>query len=1025
MALAYPRLTAEAREEIACDHFTNALSDPDFALKVKERAPKSLDEALNVALRLEAWAKSVKDSRQGDDRPDQQRSKARAAGKQDTSKTSQGSGSNDRVIKLEAKVTQLTEELKRLSETPASPDKATVTPGAPAPSPPFQKQGAEANVSAREGPRPLIPPGQHYHPPPMQNTPSFQSQPPVCWCCGLPGHISRNCPSKRPGISGPPPSHFANRGSKNFQDNANVYVMMTLMGKEVPCLVDSGCDVTIVPKSLTDRYKTLDVRASTRLIWAANNTSIQINGETELPFMLGERCLWTPVLVSEDVEEIMLGIDWLEHHKCIWDFRTGHLTIDGQETVTLRRRGHFRCQRVLAQEYQEIPPRSQKDVLARVTLLSAKGAPKDMMVDTRQLCPGLYVGRTLLPTSHHDVKVRVANTTEKPQHIPLNTCLGPAIPMTVVTSDGMDSVFSEKGPSCVNMTPHMDGTFAELINPVLQKLPPDVTPAQRHQVVDFLREYDDMFSRSAFDMGRTTLVEHMIDTGTQRPIRQPLRRHPRAHLEEIDQQVNELLQNDFIEPAASPWASNVVLVRKKDGSYRLCVDYRQLNAATYKDSYPLPHIDTCLGSMNGAVWFSTLDLRSGYHNIPIREADRDKTAFITRRGCFRYKVMPFGLTCAPSVFQRLMDLVLCGLTYETCLVYLDDIIVFSRDFDTHLELLREIFTRLRLANLKVHIKKCCLFQRRVNFLGHVLTKTGIEVQPEKAEAVRTWPTPRNLSEVRSFVGLCSYYRRFIAGFADLAAPLHALTRKNVRFQWTSDQEQAFKTLKERLTSAPILGMPRDDGTYYLDTDASNFGLGAVLSQHQDGYEVVLAYASRTLSSAERNYEVTRRELLAVVYGLKVYRQYLLGRRFVIRTDHSALQSLRRTPEPIGQQACWQAYIKQFDFEIQHRPGARHTNADALSRRPSLGVEVESEEEVQRLHVVTSSRPANSGPQEQVSAGEPLASLQLKDPDIGPVLKLRLQQANQPRPEEVLPESEAVKTLWGMWHSLEVKDGVLY
>ena len=245
-------------------------------------------------------------------------------------------------------------------------------------------------------------------------------------------------------------------------------------------------------------------------------------------------------------------------------------------------------------------------------------------------------------------------------------------------------------------------------------------------------------------MGRTTLVEHTIDTGDHRPIRQVLRRHPRAHLDEIDRQIDELRQNDFIEPAAGPWSSNVVLVKKKDGSYRLCVDYRQLKAITYKDSYPLPHIDTCLGSMNGAVWFSTLDLRSGYH-------DRDKTAFITRRGCLRYKVMPFGLTCALSVFQRLMDLVLCGLTYETCFVYLDDIIVFSRDFDSYVERLREIFDRLKKANLKLHIKKCCLFQRRVSFLGHVLTEHGIKVQSDKVEAVQSWPTPRNLTEVRSFV----------------------------------------------------------------------------------------------------------------------------------------------------------------------------------------------------------------------------------------------------------------------------------
>jgi len=244
------------------------------------------------------------------------------------------------------------------------------------------------------------------------------------------------------------------------------------------------------------------------------------------------------------------------------------------------------------------------------------------------------------------------------------------------------------------------------------------------------------FSRGAFDIRCTNLVEHSINTESNRLIKQALRQHPRAHLDIIDQQVDELLQNDFIEPAVSSWASNVVLVCKKDGYHRLCVDYIAVNSVTYKNTYPLPHIDTCLGSMDGAVWFSTLDLRSRYYAISIKKTDRDKTTFITRRGSFRYKVMPFGLTCAPSVFRRLMDWALCGLTYDCCLVYLDNIIVFARDFDTHLHRLQAVFDRLRTAILKLHINKCCLFQRRVEFLCHVLSESGVEVQTAKVEAVQ-------------------------------------------------------------------------------------------------------------------------------------------------------------------------------------------------------------------------------------------------------------------------------------------------
>jgi len=249
-----------------------------------------------------------------------------------------------------------------------------------------------------------------------------------------------------------------------------------------------------------------------------------------------------------------------------------------------------------------------------------------------------------------------------------------------------------------------------------------------------------------------------------------------------------------------------------------------------------------------------------------------------------------------------MDLVLCGLTYITCLVYLDDIIVYLRDFDSHVQRLQKVFERLRGANLKLHVKKCCLFQRKVAFLGHVISEAGIEVQDDKVAAVRDWPTPQNLSELRSFLGLCSYYRRFIPGFADVAAPLHALQRKQAPFVWTREPEEAFNRLKERLTSAPVLGMPTDEGTFYLDCDASDVGLGAVLGQKQGDSEVVNAYSSRALSRAERNYDVTRRELLAIVNSLKTYKQYLLGRHFVIRTDRAALQWLRRTPEPMAQLA---------------------------------------------------------------------------------------------------------------------------
>ena len=241
--------------------------------------------------------------------------------------------------------------------------------------------------------------------------------------------------------------------------------------------------------------------------------------------------------------------------------------------------------------------------------------------------------------------------------------------------------------------------------------------------------------------------------------------------------------------------------------------------------------------------------------------------------------------------------------------------------------------RLRAANLKVNCRKCKLFRRKVSFLGHVISQDGIEVQPEKTEAGNNWPVPKDLTELRSFLGLASYYRRFISDFSIVAAPLYLLTRKGQSFRWGDEQQQAFDELKRRLTTAPVLASPRSSGTMYLDNDACETGLGIVLSQEQDGHERVLSYGSRSLSSAEKNYSITRKELLAVIFGLKRFRQYLIERKFVIRTDHSALQWLRRTPESIAQAGRWLTLMKEFQFEVQHRPGTKHQNADALSRQP--------------------------------------------------------------------------------------------
>ena len=457
-----------------------------------------------------------------------------------------------------------------------------------------------------------------------------------------------------------------------------------------------------------------------------------------------------------------------------------------------------------------------------------------------------------------------------------------------------------------------------------------VDSAYHSPIKGLLCEFSDIFSKGSDDRGCTGCVEHHIDTGAARPIRERPRRFPAVEQEEINRQVNDLLKEGKITPSNSPWATNVVLVRKNDGTKRFCVDYRKLNAVTIKDAYPIPRIDDSIDALTGAQWFSTLDLASGYWEVALDGEAHEKSAFVVRGGLYSWRVMPFGLCNAPSTFERLMERVLSGLHWETLLVYLDDVIVFGKTIQEEISRLSVVFQRLKGAGLKLKPKKCDLFKQKVYYLGHIVSPEGISTDPGKIEVVKHWPVPESVKEVRSFLGLASYYMRFIEAFSTVARPLHRVTEKNREFHWNEECQASFEVLKKRLTEAPILAYPDPDGKFILDTDASATGIGGVLSQIKDGKEHVVAYASKVLKKAEPKYCVTRRELLAVITFLKQFRPYIYGRRITVRTDHGALRWLVNFKDPMGQVARWLQIIGEYDFEIIHRAGRSHQNADSLS-----------------------------------------------------------------------------------------------
>lgn len=410
-------------------------------------------------------------------------------------------------------------------------------------------------------------------------------------------------------------------------------------------------------------------------------------------------------------------------------------------------------------------------------------------------------------------------------------------------------------------------------------------------------------------------------------------------MKEAEEEITSMKEEGIIEASVSPWSSNIVLVKKKDGSLRFCVDFRQLNDITIKDSHPLPRIDDTLDAISGSKYLSTLDLKSGYWQVGLAENDKQKTTFsFPGGGLWQFTVMAFGLCNAQATFERFMERFLHGLSYDICLVYLDNIIVHSKTFDEQIENLKFVFERLKDANLKLCPNKCQLCQTEVLFLGHKISENGISTDPNKIKAVKDWPTPKSTKEVRSFLGLTSYYRKFILHYADKARPLPKLTEKSVRFQWNDECQESFEILKNALITAPILSYPTEDGTFILDTDARLVSLGAVLSQVQDGTEKVISYYSKTSTRPERSYCVTRRELLAIVNSLKYFHHYLYGRHIIVRTDHGALRWLLSFKSPEGQMARWFEVLASYDFEVQHRAGRSHNNADALSRRPCVGQE---------------------------------------------------------------------------------------
>ena len=705
--------------------------------------------------------------------------------------------------------------------------------------------------------------------------------------------------------------------------------LIKIQKQKLRALIDSGAEVSLMHRKVFDSLKKKPkLKNRKAFLQSVNGSELTVDGLAEISFEIGGLRMSHPFYVVNDMNRnLILGKDWLFTRgvRVYYDLgciRVNNVYVPLQEDIHISSIARL-CTKT------KIPP--QSSVICKCKLKENPAFPSFVCyqvssVETGLIGhePGLLVTNSIskLRNNRH-VPVVLVNTTNKAY------TLRKGCPIAKLEQVDLASISSVSQTKTQKQNSKLD--FSQVDAPQLVK----------QQLFELLQSNSDLFAQQDSELSHTDTVKMKIDTGDHSPIKLRPYRTPLNNRKVIDQAIDEMLDAEIITRSKSPWSFPVVIVDKKDGSKRFCVDFRALNKITKPNSYPLPVIDDILALLGQAKFFTSLDLKSGYWQVLMDEKDKEKTAFACHRGLFQFNVMPFGLTNAPAIFQELMATVLSGLNGFTT-AYLDDILIFSTTLEEHLDHIQQVFDRLRQHQLRLKLKKCNFLKAETNYLGFVINSDGISPDPKKVEIIKSLPSPTCVKEVRSFIGMASYYRRFIPNFSEIAKPIVALTKKYAKFKWDIDCQTAFDCMKRQLSSLPILGYPDTNKPYILYTDASNSCIGACLTQPIDRKEsespVIrnekpIYYLSHKLSDTQTRWSTIEKEAFAIHYALQKLDHYLHNAEFTIRTDHKPLKYLLESPMQNKKIQLWALGIAGYNCKIEYVAGTDNSCADLLSRVP--------------------------------------------------------------------------------------------